>query len=80
MGDQSKQESNDIESVRSKYEAEIMAIPGVTGIGIGEGDRPSSRVIKVYLDRQNSAVEKRIPKELEGHPVKTEVTGEFNAL
>ena len=80
MGDQSKNKPNDIESVRSKYEAEIMAIPGVTGIGIGEGDRPSSRVTKVYVDRKNSALEQRIPKELEGHPVKTEITGEFKAL
>ena len=80
MSDQSEKESNDIESVRSKYEAEIMAIPGVTGIGIGEGDRPSSRVIKVYVERKNSDLEKRIPKQLEGYPVKTEATGEFKAL
>jgi hypothetical protein len=80
MRDQSKKDLNDIESVRNKYEAEIMAIPGVTGIGIGEGNHLSSRVIKVYVDGKSSDLEKRIPKELEGYPVKTEVTGEFKAL
>jgi len=72
--------SSSIEKVMSKHEAAIMAIPGVTGIGIGIGDQQSGLVIKVYVERKTPELEMRIPKELEGYPVKTEETGEFRAF
>jgi hypothetical protein len=69
-----------IHEIRDKYESEIMAIPGVTGIGIGDHDRKPGLAIKVYVDRLTPELKTRIPGELEGYPVNTEETGEFQAL
>lgn len=66
-----------IHEIREKYESEIMAIPGVTGIGIGDHDRAPGLAIKVYVDRLTPELEMRIPSELEGYPVNTEKTGEL---
>jgi len=69
-----------IEQIRNKYEAEIMAIPGVTGIGIGTGTRRSGLAIKVYVERVTPELKARIPTELEGFPVIMEATGELQAF
>jgi hypothetical protein len=68
-----------IHEIRDKYESEIMAIPGVTGIGIGDHDRKPGLAIKVYVDRLTPELKTRIPTELEGYPVNTEKTGQFDS-
>lgn len=56
---------------------ELLARPGVTGVGVGRGERAGEFAIVCYLasDRHAAA----LPAELEGVPVKLEVTGEFKA-
>jgi hypothetical protein len=69
-----------VDQVKEKYAPEIMAIPGVTGIGIGNSDRKTGLAIKVYVERMTPELKRRIPAELEGYPVIAETTGEFRAL
>ena len=65
-----------IEHVKRVHEAEPFAIEGVEGVGIGEDD-DGKEFIRVYVrDKQTTA---KVPKMFEGFPVKTHVSGEFDA-
>ena len=59
-----------IEEVLKKHQAALSALPGVTGVGLGEQDgRP---VIIVFVDSSVPEIKltpERIPRELEGVPV-----------
>lgn len=62
--------------VKQAHEAQLMAIDGVVGVGIRENEI-GEEVIWVYL--RDASVRRQVPGELEGVPVVTEVTGEFEA-
>jgi hypothetical protein len=66
-----------IEEVQSKYQDQIMEIPGVVGVGIGAVD--SVKVIKVLVVKKNKDLEKKIPKKLDSYSVIVEETGEIKA-
>lgn len=68
---------HDIESVKEARQAELLAIPGVVGVGIVSGPL-GEPVIAVYVAHRSAAAQ--IPKMLEGYPVSVEVSGEFDAL
>lgn len=71
-------EASGIGEVKDRHEREIMSIPGVTGYGISSRDgRP---VIVVMLENDSPGLQSRIPTELEGFEVVTEVTGPVEAL
>jgi len=55
----------------------LMAIHGVVGIGHGECD--GTPCIKILVAEMTEALERLLPKALEGHPVGVEVTGKFRA-
>jgi len=68
-----------IEQVKKKYEMQLLTeIDGITGIGIG--DEAGKPVIKVYVEKNTKPLQEKIPRQLEGYCVRTEVTGEFKAL
>jgi hypothetical protein len=67
-----------IEQIMAAHEDELMRIPGVNGVGIGE--RHGKPVIRVMLDRPVSQLPAKIPSQLEGVPVETEVIGEVTAF
>jgi hypothetical protein len=69
-----------IDQVKEKHEMELMAIPGVTGVGIGQDSRKPGGVIKVYVERTTPELTRKIPKQIEGYSVAIEQTGEFRAL
>lgn len=71
-------EDGDIEAVKLRHEAEIMAIDGVAGIGIGEKD--GSPCITVFLENDSPDLRARIPAALEGYPVVIQVTGVIKPL
>ena len=68
----------DIVTVKERHEAELMAIPGVVGVGIGERD--GTEVIVVYVEKRTAQVDREVSDTLEGYPVFIEVTGPINAL
>lgn len=64
------------EAVLRRHEAELMAIPGVKGVGRGLGP-VGQDCIEVYLAYAGAA--KGLPKQIEGVPVSTTVVGEVDA-
>jgi hypothetical protein len=68
-----------IAEVLAAHTSELMALPGV--VGTYEGARPDGApVIIVMLARPDPASKRRIPRQLEGWPVRVEITGELRAM
>jgi hypothetical protein len=63
--------------VKKRYERRLLALEGVTGVGIGE-DAGEPR-IKVYVDEDRPARRASIPHVLEDIPVVVEESGAFEA-
>ena len=68
--------STPIVQVKQNHEFELMAIDGVEGVGIGSNEIGDD-VILVYL--RDEEVGKRIPHNIEGFQVKTQITGIIDA-
>jgi hypothetical protein len=66
-----------IESVKSKYEDQLMQLPNVTGVGIGQ--KGGKEVIKVFVTHKvpDSALQPHevVPKTLEGYETDVEDIG-----
>jgi hypothetical protein len=73
-----KPERPDINAVLNAHSAELMAKPGVVGVYVGLLPDEKTPCIKVML--KSASVPVGIPKTLEGHPVRTEMTGEIRPL
>ena len=71
--------SRDINAAMEAHVDELMAIEGVTGVGIGALDdgRPC---ILVLVVRESEELADKIPKTLEGHPVEIFESGEITPL
>ena len=67
-----------IETVLVEAADNLMALPGVVGVGQGECD--GSACIQVLVAESTPELLKRIPPEIEGYPVAVAETGEFRAL
>ena len=67
-----------IKQAKDKVEDQLMQIDGVEGVGISK-ERKKKAII-VYVSQTDTAISEKIPKEIEGHPVKIEVSGKFKAL
>ena len=65
--------SKTIEAVLAAHTDSLMALPGVVGTAIGLCD--GAPCIRVFLADSGAAARRRIPQELEGYPLKVEVTG-----
>ena len=70
----------DINAVLADHDKELMAISGVVGVYVGLLSDQKTACLKVMLARKDSKLERRIPRELEGYPVVTEVTGKIRPM
>lgn len=67
-----------IEDVLDRYQDQIMAMPGVVGIGVGaSAGQPVLVVMVTHLTPEAQAT---IPSRIEGYAVRLEVTGEITAF
>jgi hypothetical protein len=67
-----------IQDVLKKNTDDLMSIPGVQGVAVGErGGRPC---ILVLVVKKTSEIMTKIPSELEGFPVVVEETGAIRRL
>src|SRR5262245_32950279 len=66
----------DINDVMEAHAAKLMALPGVVGVFVGALDN-GTPCIKVMVVKTSPELEKKIPKDLEGHPVLILETGEI---
>lgn len=64
--------------VQEAHEEAWRAVEGVVGTGVGACG--GEACIKVFVRERTDAVEQAIPSEVEGHPVRIEVTGGFEPL
>ena len=58
--------------VQNQYESQLMSLPGVVGVGIGECDREPC--LKVFVTEMTPELGNQIPDELDGVKVDIEVT------
>ena len=65
----------DIFKVMEIYQDELMDIPGVVGVGIGQSETTGERFISVLVDEMTPELQDLLPTELEGFEVKPQVTG-----
>jgi hypothetical protein len=71
--------SRSIQEVKTKYTNRLLALPGVISVGIGK-DPEGQSVIIIGLESPHPETEKKIPKTLEGYPVRVEILGTVKAL
>lgn len=66
-----------IEAVRAKHEAQLMQLPNVTGVGIGQ--KKGKKVIKVFVTHKvlqsDLKPQEIVPKTLEGYEIDVEEMG-----
>lgn len=71
----------DIQNIRQKYEDQIMELPNVTGLGIGE--KAGKEVIKVFVTQKLPESELQpqeiVPKSLEAYETDVEEIGTVTA-
>jgi hypothetical protein len=74
-------QGSDIESVQRRIEGQLLQLPNVTGVGVGEKD--GTPVIKVYVIQKlpESALrpEEIVPKQVEGQQLDVEEIGVITA-
>jgi hypothetical protein len=70
----------DINAVLAAHDKELLAIPDVVGVYVGTlGDR-STLCLRVMLARRNPETERKIPRSIEGYPVRVEISGEIRPM
>ena len=69
----------EIADVIKKHSNEIMKIDGVVGLYEGTTEE-GNPCIKVMIKEDSPVIKEKIPGELEGYPVITEVTGEIRPM
>jgi hypothetical protein len=68
--------TRDINAVMADHTEELMAIPGVAGVAIGELDDHTPCIL-VLVEEETAELKAKIPEKLEGHPTKLYVTGKI---
>ena len=66
-----------IDEVMKKHTGELMAMPGV--VGVGEGASRGKPCIIVFVAKKDAEALRGIPASLDGYPVRVEASGEFRA-
>jgi hypothetical protein len=67
-----------IEQAFDRHHDRLMAVPGVTGLGIG--DKDGKPAIVIMVKELTPDLKARLPEALEGHPVVVEQSGEIVAF
>jgi len=68
-----------IEEVMNSHTEKIMTMKGVAGIYIGQLEDGKPCIV-VMIKTESDELKNKIPKSLEGYPVKIEVTGEIKPM
>jgi hypothetical protein len=71
--------TRDITEVMEAHTQELLAIEGVTGVAIGQTDDGTPCILILILE-ESPTLKAKIPRTLEGHPVRTLVTGKIVPL
>lgn len=69
----------DINIVLEEHSEMLMSVEGVAGVYVGALD-DGTPCIGIMVVKLTSELQEQLPKELEGHPVRIEETGEIKPL
>ena len=70
--------ANNIKQVKAEHEQRLLALPGVVSIGIGL-DSSGNQAIIIGVEKDDSEVNRQLPKELEGYTVIVRQVGTIEA-
>jgi hypothetical protein len=70
----------ELNAIRDRHRAEVMALPGVVGLGVGASSRdPSKLVITVHVHTATPELREAIAARLENAPLEIREAGESKA-
>jgi hypothetical protein len=78
-GTETNPELERLKAIQERHESEILGIELVTGIGIGLSADGKTYEFIVYCEKLSKQLQQRVPKQLEGVPVRLKVSGPFVA-
>ena len=70
----------DINAVLAAHDRQLLDLPAVVGVYVGVLADGKTPCLKVMLARPTPETERKIPHEIEGYPVVTEISGEIHPL
>ena len=70
----------DINVVLAAHDKELLAMPDVVGVYVGTLEDGSTLCLRVMLAHKNPETERKIPRSIEGYPVRVEVSGEIRPM
>ena len=70
----------DINAVLAAHDRQLLDLPAVVGVYVGVLADGKTPCLKVMLARPTPETKRKIPREIEGYPVVTEISGEIRPL
>ena len=70
----------DINAVLAAHDRQLLDLPAVVGVYVGVLADGKTPCLKVMLARPTPETERKIPHDIEGYPVVTEISGEIRPL
>jgi hypothetical protein len=70
----------DINAVLAAHDRQLLELPAVVGVYVGVLADGKTPCLKVMLTRPTPETERKLPREIEGYPVVTEISGEIRPL
>jgi hypothetical protein len=70
----------DINAVLAAHDRQLLDLPAVVGVYVGVLADGKTPCLKVMLARSTPETERKIPRDIEGYPVVTEISGEIRPL
>jgi hypothetical protein len=70
----------DINAVLAAHDRQLLDLPAVVGVYVGVLADGKTPCLKVMLARPTPDTERKIPREIEGYPVVTEISGAIRPL
>jgi len=77
---QSPSPRRDINAVLAAHDRQLLELPAVVGVYVGVLADGKTPCLKVMLARPTPETERKLPREIEGYPVVTEISGEIRPL
>jgi len=77
---QSPSPRRDINAVLAAHDRQLLELPDVVGVYVGVLADGKTPCLKVMLARPTPETERKLPREIEGYPVVTEISGESRPL
>jgi hypothetical protein len=70
----------DINAVLAAHDRQLLDLPAVVGVYVGVLADGTTPCLKVMLARPTPETERKIPRDIEGYPLVTEISGEIRPL